>query len=91
MMTGLLGDTDQKCLDTAKKLASLEPSTMRVYPTVVLKNTKLEKLYKSGDYTPQSLEQAVDLCSKLLCFFESESIQVIRLGLHSGGDVERAL
>ena len=88
MMTGLLGDTDQKCLDTAKKLAKLEPSTMRIYPTVVLKNTKLEKLYKSGDYTPQSLEQAVDLCSKLLCFFESESIQVIRLGLHSGGDVE---
>lgn len=88
MMTGLFGDTNEKSMDTAKKLASLKPQTMRIYPTVVLKNTKLEQLYKNAEYKPQSLENAVCLCSKLLCFFESKNIQVIRLGLHSGGNVD---
>lgn len=88
MMTGLYGDTDEKCMKTAKQLADLNPDTMRIYPTVVLEGTKLEKLYKSDDYKPQSINDAVLLCSKLLSFFESRGINVIRLGLHSGGNVE---
>lgn len=88
MMTGLYGDTDEKCRETAQKLAELKPDTMRIYPTVVLKGTVLEKLYKSGEYQPQSLEDAVTLCAQLLSFFESHGIKVIRLGLHSGGGVE---
>ena len=88
MMTGLFGDTDEKCIQTAKKLAQLKPDTMRIYPTVVLKNTKLERLYKSGEYKPQSVDDATGLCSKLLSFFDNEQIRVIRLGLHSGGGVE---
>lgn len=88
MMTGLYGDTDEKCIETAKKLASLKPATVRIYPTVVLEKTKLAKLYRAGEYTPQVLNNAVDLCAKLLKIFESQDIKVIRLGLHSGGGVE---
>ncbi len=89
MMTGLFGDTDEKCIKTAKELALLKPQTMRIYPTVVLQHTRLEKLYSLGEYKPQNLEDAVNLCSRLLLFFENEGIQVIRLGLHSGGGVEK--
>jgi len=89
MMTGLFGDTNEKCIKTAKKLAQLKPGTMRIYPTVVLEGTKLQKLYKSGEYKPQSLDDAVKLCSQLLSFFDNEGIRIIRLGLHSGGSVEQ--
>ncbi|MEG0978701.1 MAG: radical SAM protein [Oscillospiraceae bacterium] len=89
MMTGLFGDTDKKCRQTAQKLATLKPHTMRIYPTIVLEGTKLEGLYKTGRYKPQSLEEAVVLCANLLSFFESSGIKVIRLGLHSGGGVEQ--
>ena len=88
MMTGLYGDTKEKSIETAKKLITLEPDTVRIYPTVVLEGTELERLYRKGEYTPQSLEEAVDLCSELLMLFNEKAIKVIRMGLHSGGNVE---
>lgn len=83
MMTGLYGDSKENCLETAKKIIDLKPQTVRVYPTVVLKNTLLEVLYNKGDYVPQTLDEAVDLCTKLLKMFGENNINVIRLGLHT--------
>ena len=88
MMTGLFGDTDEKALETAERLIALRPDTARIYPTVVLKNTALERLYAEGRYRSQTLEEAVALCSRLLKMFTQGGVKVIRLGLHSGGGVE---
>ncbi len=88
MMTGLLGDTDEKSLKTCEDIIFLKPDTVRIYPTIVLEGTYLAELYKKGEYSPQTLENAVSLCAKLLRRFHEESIKVIRLGLHSGGNVE---
>ncbi len=88
MMTGLLGDTDEKSLKTCDDIIALKPDTVRIYPTVVLEGTKLGEMYKNGEYAPQSLDDAVNLCSKLLKKFYDNNIKVIRLGLHSGGNVE---
>ncbi len=83
MMTGLYGDTDETALATARKIIEIHPDTVRIYPTVVLKNTLLSAYTEQGIYQPQSLENAVKLCTKLLQMFESADIRVIRLGLHS--------
>ena len=83
MMTGLFGDTYEKSIATAEKIADLKPETVRIYPTIVLKNTYLAKLYEEGKYSPQTLEEASEVCGELLSFFESKNINVIRLGLHS--------
>ncbi len=88
MMTGLLGDTDEKSLKTAEDIISIKPDTVRIYPTITLEGTYLGELYKKGEYTPQTLENAVSLCARLLKMFYDESINIIRLGLHSGGNVE---
>ena len=88
MMTGLYGDTDEKAILTAKRLVALKPATVRIYPTVVLKGTELDRLYKSGDFEPQSVESAVNLCVKLIPIFENEGIKIIRLGLHASEGVE---
>ncbi len=88
MMMGLYGDTKEKSLETARKLISLSPDTARIYPTVVLENTALASLYEKGKYTPQSTEEAAELCAELLLMFHKADIKVIRLGLHSGGNVE---
>ena len=60
MMTGLYGDTDEKTIRTAEKIIALKPETVRIYPTVVLENTALEKFYRQGIYTPQTTQQAVE-------------------------------
>ncbi len=88
MMTGLLGDSDEKSLKTCEDIISLKPDTVRIYPTVTLEGTYLGELYKKGEYKPQTLDNAVSLCGKLLKKFYDEDIKVIRLGLHSGGNVE---
>ena len=83
MMTGLYGDCDEYAIDTAKQIISILPDTVRIYPTIVLKNTDLAALYYDNKYKPQSLENAVELCSTILTMFNDANIKVIRLGLHS--------
>ena len=88
MMTGLYGSDYEKDILTAEKIISLKPDTVRIYPTIVLENTLLEKKYLSGEYKVMSLEETVKLCAELLLMFEESKITVIRTGLHSGGNVE---
>ena len=88
MMTGLYGSTDSDSIETARKIIKLQPDTVRIYPTVVLESTHLCELYRSGEYTPQTVESAAELCATLLEMFDDAGINVIRTGLHSGGDVE---
>lgn len=83
MMTGLYCSDENKDIETAKKFVELKPDTVRIYPTIVLKNTDLERLYLNGEYSPQSLEDAVQLCEKLNQIFINAKIRVIRVGLHS--------
>lgn len=88
MMTGLYGDTKEKSLETGRKIAALCPDTVRIYPTIVIEGTELARLMKKGEYVPQSLDEAVEICADLLLMFREKNINVIRCGLHSGGGVD---
>jgi len=88
MMTGLPGDTPEGAVASARRLLSLRPDTMRIYPTIVLEGTPLARLYRAGNYIPQPLEEAVQLCAALLLLCEEAGVPVIRLGLHAGGEVQ---
>lgn len=88
MMTGLYGDSDDGAIKSAEKLIALSPDTARIYPTVVLEGTRLCELYERNEYKPQTIEEAAELCAKLIPMFEKKGIRIIRLGLHSGGNVE---
>jgi histone acetyltransferase (RNA polymerase elongator complex component) len=91
MMVGLYGDSEEGAFDTAQKIAGLKPDMVRIYPTLVIRGTKLEELYHSGNYEPPSLEETVKICKKLLLFFEGQDIPVIRLGLHSSEGLAEGL
>lgn len=88
MMTGLYGSEDEDSIETAKKIIELKPATVRIYPTVVIKGTKLNELMEQGVYTPKDVDETADLCANLIMMFEKAGIRVIRVGLHSGGDVQ---
>ena len=66
-----------------KELAKLKPKIMRIYPVLVIKNTKLAQDYENGEYRPLSVEQAVERCKELYYFFNKKRIQVIRIGLQN--------
>lgn len=83
IMTGLYSDDNESLERTSKKVIELKPDTVRIYPTVVLKDTDLAALYIDGAYKPQTLSEAIKICSKLYLMLTKEGINVIRLGLHS--------
>jgi histone acetyltransferase (RNA polymerase elongator complex component) len=89
MMTGLYGATPETDIYTARRFIELRPDTVRVYPTVIMKNTALAQLYERGVYKPYSLDTSVDLCAKLILMFENANIQLIRLGLHYSDSLEQ--
>ena len=87
MMTGLVGDSHEKCIYTAKEIIKLKPQMVRIYPTLTIKDTFLEKMYKRGEYTPQTLEEAVNTAKELVLMFEKENIAIIRVGLQATNEI----
>lgn len=83
MMVGLPADDESKCVETGLKIAELKPDFVRIYPTVVLKNSILAKWYKAGEYSPMSLEKCVHLVKRLYLIFTKNRIPVIRMGLQA--------
>lgn len=81
LMVGLPGDTEEKDIYSAAELIALKPDMVRIYPCLVLKDTPLADLYKSGVYRPLTVGEAVNNCKKLLLVFEKAGINVIRIGL----------
>lgn len=82
MMTGLPASDAETDLYTAERLAALAPDGVRIYPTVVLKNTALERLWREGVYQPQSVAAAVRCCIPIVRLFQEKKIPIIRLGLN---------
>ncbi len=82
MMTGLYKSDYNSDLYTANEFIKLKPDCVRIYPTVVMKNTELETLYNKGLYVPMTLSESVELCSEIITMFYKNSIDVIRVGLH---------
>ena len=82
MMTGLYGATPQTDTETARQIIALQPDTVRIYPTVILRGTELAALYADGRFCPYTLDASVALCADLILLFAKADIPVIRLGLH---------
>ena len=89
MMIGLYGSTVSAEYATAGKIAEIRPDTVRIYPVVILKNTRLGQLFQSGEYRTFEFGKAVEMTADFIQIFEREGIRVIKVGLHASELVER--
>ena len=67
IMPGLPGTTPESDLETFNLLFSDErfhPDMLKIYPTIVVKNTKLYKWWAAGEYSPYTADQTVSLVSE---------------------------
>ena len=87
MMTGLPGDTPERSLATAESIIALQPDGVRIYPTVIVRDTALYDLWQKGLYREHTVEDAVTLCARLLPLFTRAGIPVIRVGLNPTDDL----
>lgn len=83
MMVGLPESTRLDEINTAKALIKLKPKMVRIYPVLVVKNTKLEREYNEGIYNPLPLVQAVEISKDLVKMFSAKKIEIIRVGLQN--------
>ena len=82
LMPGLPGDDELKFSKSVADVISLKPDFVRIYPTLVIKNTDLFTLYQQGSYTPWSLQRMVEVVKDAMVNFEESGIPVVRVGLH---------
>lgn len=83
IMPGLYKDSFEKAIQTGLESIKMKPDMVRIYPTLVIKDTKLEKLYEKGLYNPLTLDEAVEISSKLYMLYTYKNISVIRIGLQT--------
>lgn len=81
LMVGLPEDTKERAVLSSKLAALLRPDFVRIYPTLVIKETKLSLLCQQGEYKPLSLKEAVDWTKEMYRVFLRNQIPVIRMGL----------
>ena len=87
MMVGLPESTRIDEINTAKALVKLKPKMVRIYPVLVVKNTRLEKEYEEGNYRPLSVVQAVEVCKEIVRIFADKKIDIIRIGLQNTDEI----
>lgn len=88
MMVGLPLDNIEKSIHTTKEFIKMQADIVRIYPTLVIKDTKLEKLYRNNEYQPLKVKEAVDICTILLVLFYLNDIKVIRVGLQPTDNIQ---
>jgi histone acetyltransferase (RNA polymerase elongator complex component) len=82
MMIGLPGDSLERSVATAKKIAALGATETRIYPVIVIRNTPLEDLFRKGSFIPPDLEEAILITKNVVRIFDEENVRIIRIGLH---------
>ncbi len=87
VMVGLPESTKLDELRCAKDVIKLKPKLVRIYPVLVIKNTRLEQEYKAGEYQPLTVMQAVERCKEMVYLFNKHNVEVIRIGLQNTEEI----
>ena len=83
LMIGLPGDSLESCIMSARKTSELNPALARLYPTIVLDDTRLYEMYESGEYQALSREEAVLRTKEMYKILDDAGIFIMRVGLKS--------
>ncbi len=96
MMIGLYKSTVDDEYYTMNKIIEIHPDTVRIYPVVILRGTKLAELYESGEYKlfcdkdeKSDFQDVVEISATMMREFEQNNIKVIKCGLHASEFVEK--
>ena len=90
MMIGLPGSTAEDEVQTARNIVKWGCSAVRIYPTVVFKDTELCGMCENGEYSALTLEEAVERGAEVLKIFSDSSLSILRIGLCSSDNLSSA-
>jgi elongator complex protein 3 len=82
IMPGLPCSTRAKDLEVFRRLftdGAFKPDMLKIYPTLVTRGTKLYELWKAGEYSPLSTEEAIELLAKVKAKYLPRWVRVQRI------------
>ena len=83
IMPGLYGANAESDWKTVGEVCKIHPDTVRIYPVVILKGTKLGDLFRSGAYQPRPFEDMIAETAHAMEVFMEAGIRIIKVGLHA--------
>ena len=86
-MTGMYSATSESEIMTAEAIVSCGAKSTRIYPTVVFRETGLERLVESGEFVPLTLEESIERTFEVYKIFKEAGIKILRIGLCSSDGV----
>lgn len=91
LMVGLPKDSLESSIYSANEVVRLSPSLARIYPTVMLEDTELLNMYRSGEYKPLKRDEAVKRAKAIYLILEKAGITIMRVGLKSGDIIDNSV
>ncbi|RLF26667.1 MAG: tRNA uridine(34) 5-carboxymethylaminomethyl modification radical SAM/GNAT enzyme Elp3 [Thermoplasmata archaeon] len=68
LMPGLPGSDEEKDIETFRTIFTdqrFKPDMIKIYPTLIIKGTKLYKMWKNREYNPLDTEKAAEIVTKI--------------------------
>ena len=81
MMIGLPGSSLEDEIATAKFIVQADCDEARIYPTIVFKDTELQRMADRGEYNSLDLDEAVSRSAKAFAILIEGGVKVLRIGL----------
>jgi len=81
LMPGLPGETRRSFLRVVDEVIALQPSFVRLYPAVVIRDSELADMFARNEYRPLSVDGAMVLTARCCERLEEAGIRVVRMGL----------
>ncbi len=74
LILGLPGETTEMMIESAKYVASLEPTCVKLHLLHILKGTKIAKEYENGEFETLTLQEYVNTVVDCLEYFSEETV-----------------
>lgn len=74
VILGLPGETNAEMIETAKSLSALQVDGVKIHSAHVLKDTRLEEMYRQGEYHPPELTEYIDIVCDFLEHLASDIV-----------------
>ena len=87
IMVGLPGSNLDTEVYSIKKVLKLNPKCLRIYPVYVLKDSKLYEMYENKEYTPLSVDDAIERVYYILKECKKTDVKIIRIGLQTTDEI----
>ena len=91
LMPGLPKETTVSFFRTLDRVIELNPTFVRLYPTLVINGSGLADHYRRGLYRPLTMNRAIALCRRAKEILDQAGITIMRMGLQASTSLEKEL